>query len=274
VPASALLLALAAAVVHASWNLLLADRADIRAATAVAAGAGTLCFAPVAVLTWRLHEAALPYLIPSAGLETLYLLLLALGYSRAAMSFVYPIARGSAPVIVLLISALALGVTVSATSAAGVVTVALGIVLVRGLRSSGSGRDLALALTTGAAIAGYTLIDQHGIRHANAISYLEVDLGLGACVLLGSAWHDRGGEELRAALGPRTVLAGIGMFASYLLVLAALRLASAAPVAAVRESGVVFATGFLFLTGRERVTVERLLGSVAVVAGIVLISLG
>jgi drug/metabolite transporter (DMT)-like permease len=64
------------------------------------------------------------------------------------------------------------------------------------------------------------------------------------------------------------------MFGAYALALAALRLAPAASVAAVRESSVVMATAVLAITGRERIRPERLAGAVAVVAGIALISLG
>ena len=71
-----------------------------------------------------------------------------------------------------------------------------------------------------------------------------------------------------------TLLAGVGMFGAYALVLAALRLAPAASVSAVRESSVVMATAFLAITGRERDRDGAAVGAVAVVAGIALISLG
>jgi drug/metabolite transporter (DMT)-like permease len=274
VPVAALLLALAAAVVHAAWNLLLSDAEDIHSSTAVALAAGVIVFAPVAALTWRLHAAAIPYVAASSSLETIYLVLLATGYSVAAMSFVYPIARGSAPVLVLLISVLALGATVSASAAIGVLVVALGIVLVRGIRGRGNRRDLILALSVGACIAGYTLVDKRGIRHGNPIAYLEIVFtGMAIAYLLG-VWKLRGAKALRAAVNPRSILAGIGCFAGYALTLGALTLASAASVAAVRESSVVMATVFLAVTGRERVSAGRLLGAVAVAGGIALVSLG
>jgi drug/metabolite transporter (DMT)-like permease len=84
----------------------------------------------------------------------------------------------------------------------------------------------------------------------------------------------RGKRALQAAIGSRALIAGVGFFGAYALVLAALRLAPAASVAAVRESSVVLATAWLALTGRERVTQERLVGAFAVVAGVALISLG
>jgi drug/metabolite transporter (DMT)-like permease len=273
-PLSALLLALAAAVVHAAWNLLLSDADDVHSSSAVAVSAGVIVFAPVAALTWRLHSAALPYIAVSSALETLYLALLATGYSVAAMSFVYPIARGSAPVLVLLISLMFLGTAVSALAAVGVLVVAVGIVLVRGVRSTGRASDLALALSVGACIAGYTLVDKHGIVHGNPIAYLEIVFALMSIAYVLGVWRVRGSAALRAAVNARSLLAGLGYFSGYALTLAALTLAPAASVAAVRESSVVMATVFLALTGRERVGTTRLLGAVAVAGGIALVSVG
>jgi len=273
-PVSALALALAAAVVHAGWNLVLSGSDDVRSATAVAVVCGVVVFAPVAALTWRLHGSALPYIAASATLEVLYLVMLATGYSVAAMSFVYPVARGSAPVIVLAISAIALGAAVSLLAAIGVVVVGAGIMLVRESRLVVSSRNVALALAVGASIAGYTLIDKHGIRHGNPISYFEVVFALTAVAYVSAAWRARGGAALRTAIRRSSMVAGVGMFGSYALVLAALRLASAASVAAVRESSVVMATAVLAIGGREHIGGKRAWGAVAVLAGIALISLG
>ena len=191
-PISALLLALAAAVVHATWNLLLSDEKDTHSAAAVAMVVGTVVFAPVSLIGWRLDSAAIPYVASSGALELLYLALLATGYSVAAMSFIYPIARGSAPVLVLLAGVVLLGVGASLPAAVGVVVVAVGIVLVRGLRVSGHPRDLALALSIGVCIASYTLVDKHGITHASSLAYLEVVFGITA-----TAYRRRGVARAR-----------------------------------------------------------------------------
>jgi drug/metabolite transporter (DMT)-like permease len=274
VPISALLLALAAAVVHATWNLLLSDEKDTHSAAAVAMVVGTVVFAPLSLIGWRLDSAAIPYVASSGALELLYLALLATGYSVAAMSFIYPIARGSAPVLVLLAGVVLLGVGASLPAAVGVVVVATGIVLVRGLRVSGHPRDLALALSIGVCIASYTLVDKHGITHASPLAYLEVVFGITATAYLAGVWRVRGGAALRAAVSRSTVLAGFGFFGAYALTLAALRLAPAASVSAVRESSVVMATVYLAITGREQIGTARLAGAIAVVVGIALISLG
>ncbi len=272
-PWSAFVLVLAAAVVHAGWNLLLSDAEDTYAATAVAAVVGVVAFAPVAALTWRVNSAALPYAVTSSGLELLYLVLLATGYSLAAMSLVYPVARGSAPVFVLLVSALVLRTRISLLAAAGVLLVAFGVVLVRGLRHGAQARDLGLALAVGGCIAGYTLVDKHGIVHASPIAYLEIVLAPVAAGYLAGVWHSRGPAALRAALRWSTIVAGVGFFGAYALAVAALSLAPAASVAAIRETSVVFAVAIVALRGRESVSVGRFVGAALVVAGVVCITL-
>jgi drug/metabolite transporter (DMT)-like permease len=202
------------------------------------------------------------------------MVLLATAYSVAAMGFIYPIARGSGPVLVLIAGAVVAGAGVSLPAVVGVLLVAAGIVLVRGVRSRGRPRDLLLALSVGACIAGYTLVDKHGIMHAAPLAYLEVVFGVTTIAYVLGAWRTRGAAALRAAISWRTALAGVGFFGAYALTLAALRLAPAASVAAVRESSVVIAAAVLAATGREKVGVERLAGAVAVVLGIALISLG
>jgi len=273
-PLPALLLALAAAAVHAAWNLLLSGAEDTHSATAVAVGFGVLVFAPVAAIGWRLDAAALPYVAGSSALEVLYLVLLASAYSVSAMSFVYPIARGSAPLLVLAAGAVVLGARVSLGGALGVVLTAAGIVLVRGLDGSARPRDLVLALSVGACIAGYTLVDKQGIRYGAPISYLELVFGATAGAYVLGAWRARGLPAMRAAMSPSTLLAGVGFFAAYALTLAALRLAPAASVAAVRESSVLIATAAIAITGRERIGATRFAGAAAIVAGIALISVG
>jgi len=273
-PVDALLLALAAAVVHATWNLLLSGSEDTHSATAVALITGAIVFAPVAVITWRLEGSAWPYIAASSSLELVYLVLLATAYAGAAMGFVYPIARGSAPVLVLVAGAVVSTSRPTAAAACGVVLVALGIVLVRGLRTAARPRDLGLALAIGACIAGYTLVDKHGVAHGNPLAYLQVVFTIAALGYFAGTWRSRGLPAIRAAASPSSLLAGVGFFGSYALTLAALRLASAATVAAVRESSVVIAAAALVISGREPFGRGRVAGAALVAAGVALISLG
>jgi drug/metabolite transporter (DMT)-like permease len=270
-PAAALGLALAAAILHASWNVLLRGSEDVEARTAVALAVSVVLFAPVTVATWSVRAAVVPYVAASAAFELVYWTLLVAAYKRRELSVVYPVARGSAPVLVLLGSAVVLGRAVSAGEVVGVCLVAFGVVLVRGLRGGAEGVVVGLAIAC--AIAAYTLVDKDGIRHAAAIPYLELVLAPVALVALPAVALRRGTRALRAELRPKTFVAALGSFGAYLLVLLALRLASAPAVAAVRETSVVFAAVLAALVLRERVGPERLLGAVVVVGGVALLAL-
>ena len=190
------------------------------------------------------------------------------------MSFVYPIARGSAPVLVLVAGAIVLGATVSLPAAVGVVVVAAGIVLVRGVQ-----RGRAPAGSRARPVGRRVHRRLHARRQARhrprrADLLPRVGARRARVIYVLAVWRVRGGAALRAAVSRTTLLAGVGIFGAYALALAALRLAPAASVSAVRESSVVMATAVLAITGRERIGPGRLIGAVAVVAGIALISLG
>jgi drug/metabolite transporter (DMT)-like permease len=264
---------LGSAGLHAWWNWLIAEARDSHAVTAVALVSAALVFLPVAILTWDVDAAAWPYIAASAVAELAYFALLAAAYQRADLSFVYPIARGAAPVIVLAVSVAFLGVALAAGEVFGVLAIVAGVLLVRGIGPAGAGRGLPLALGVAACIAGYTLIDDEGIRHAAALGYFEAVLVLTAIPYAAAVWATRGGDAVRAAMTPRAVAAGLAMFAAYALALAALEVAEAAPVAALRETSVVIATAAAAISARERVPPRRLAGAVVVVGGIAAIAL-
>jgi drug/metabolite transporter (DMT)-like permease len=264
---------LASAGLHAFWNWLIADARDTHAVTAIALLTAAVVFAPVAALTWDVDGAAWPYIAASAAFELGYVATLAGGLSRGDLSVVYPLARGSAPVLVLAVSAGVLGAATSAWQVAGVGLVAAGVLLVRGLRRPDDPLVVALALSCGACIAGYTIVDAHGLDHAAALPYLWVVLALTALGYVPMVARVRGTAALRASLRVETVAAAVLFFTAYLLVLAALRLAEPGPVAAVRETSVVIATVLGALVLREPVTRARAAGALVVVTGIAVIAL-
>ena len=267
------MLALAAAVLHALWNILLARARDPESATAVALVAAVVVFAPVTVVRFDAEWAVWPFIVVTSMLQLLYFTLLATAYRKAELSFVYPVARGVAPAIVLVVSVVALDSGTSAAQIAGVVLVGVGVLLVRGLRRPTDPHALAFALGIACVIATYTLLDKRGITHASPITYLELSMIPAALGYAGATLAVKGGTRVRAELGPTSVLAGLLSFAAYALVLAALERASAASVAAVRETSVVMATAFAAVGLHERVSRWRLTGSVVVVSGIALLAL-
>jgi len=260
-------------VVHAAWTLLLASAPDSQTATAAALGIAVVVFAPFAALGWDVDAEAIPYLAGSALFELGFFATLGLALRTGHVSLVYPLSRGVAPVLVLLIGALALGIHVGALQAIGVAVIAAGVVTVRGLDGTASPRDTALALACGGCIAGYTLVDAYGLRHAAPVPYLECVLVLTIAVYLPVLARLRGAGAIVAAAGPRIALAAVCIFGAYALVLAALRLAPAAPVAALRETSVVFATAYAALVLGEPAGRRRLAGATAVVTGTAVLAL-
>src|SRR3954462_8182007 len=230
-PTSALALALAAAFVHALWNVLLARAENPYAATAVALVTAELVFALPAWLLWNVEREAWPYLVASAALQLVYFALLITAYARAPLSVVYPISRGVAPVLVLVIGVAVLGHATSAGQVVGVCLVGIGVLLVRGLRPS-VGRGVVFGLTIACVIATYTLVDKRGVSHAGALPYLELSMIVPALAYASGVARAKGVAALRAELRPASFIAGIATFGAYCLVLLALQRAAAAPVAA------------------------------------------
>jgi drug/metabolite transporter (DMT)-like permease len=264
-PLSALLLALAAAFVHALWNLLLARARDTVSATAVALVVSVVVFAPVTAAVWEADASVWPYVVASSALQLLYFALLVAAYTRAELSVVYPLARGSAPVLVLLAGVAFLGAGASIAQVAGVLLVSTGVVLVRG---GAPRRGVAFALAIGAVIAAYTLVDKHGIRHASPVTYLELTMIAPALAYGLAVVHMRGFPAVRAAVNVSSCAAGIATFTAYALVLAALQRASAASVAAVRETSVVIAAVLAAPLLGERVGRARIAGACLVAVGV------
>jgi drug/metabolite transporter (DMT)-like permease len=276
----ALGLALGAAFLHALWNVLLAGSRDSVAATGALLLFGVVLLAPAALFTGDVSSSAIPFVAASAALELVYFVLLARAYRGGELGVVYPVARGSAPVLVLVAAVLGLGKGVSWLAALGVVLVGGGVLLL-GLVSVGRqkrhmrdldgphSRDLLLGLSVGVAIAGYTLVDSEGLDHADPLPYLFLIAAVCAVAYNGALLASGRARELKAELTPTMLAAAGATFGAYAMVLAALELAPAAPVAAVRESSIVIAAlmAWLFL-GEER----RLGGAALVAAGVALIA--
>jgi drug/metabolite transporter (DMT)-like permease len=271
----AVAMALSAAVLHAGWNLLLARSRDPQSALLVAMLAGVALLAPLAlVLGPRVAPAAWPFIAVSSALELAYFVLLARAYERTELSLVYPISRGLAPVLVLVVG-VALGAATSAAQVGGVLLVAIGVVLVRGMGTvRAAGRHVALAMLIGGLIAGYTLVDAAGIRHADPLSYLVLVVALPLSVWAPWLIRRRGLARIRLAATPPVLLGGAAVVGAYGLVLGALAIAPAAPVAALRETSVVIATVLAGTVVGEPAGRLRVAGAAVVALGVALIVTG
>ena len=269
-PLDAFALALGAAFLHALWNVLLARTRDPQAATAATFLMAVVIWAPFAAVRWHVEGGAWKYIAASAGFELAYMLLLGAAYVAAPLSVFYPIARGLAPVLVLVIAVVVLDAKSSATQAVGVCAIGAGILVVRGRKPDRAGTLFGLAIA--ATIAGYTLIDNTGVTLADPIAYLEAVMIGPAVLAVAIVALRQGTPALRAAFRWETLLIAALAFAPYALTLFALRLAQAAPVAAVRETSVLVATALAAVVLKEHVSRWRAVGAAVVVAGVVLLA--
>jgi uncharacterized membrane protein len=274
VPLSAVALALGAALLHAAWNVLLAGARDTRSSAAGLLIWGVALLAVPALVTGGVSAEAVPYIAASAVFELAYFVLLARAYHGGEVSVVYPVARGSAPVVVLVFSATVLREGVPAGAVVGVLLVALGVLLVGwgafrfrfATEHATPLRDVWFGLAIGAVIASYTLVDSEGVERADPIAYLA--LVVAPCALVYPLV-----TKVRPDVGVRTAATAAATFGAFLMVLAAFRLAPAAPVAAVRESSVVIAALLAAVVLHESVDRWRLAGAIAVAAGVAAIAL-
>lgn len=273
---TAFALAFTAAWLHAGGNVFLGRRSEPEAAVALMLLIGVVAFAPVAALTWRVEAEAVPYIVASALLELGYFAFLAAAYRAADVGLVYPVARGSAPVLALLGTVVIMGRSTSAGQIVGVVAVTIGILLVCGVGiadASSDRRGVLLALATAVFIAGYTLVDKEGLEHAGPIPYIELVL-IGPALVYGAfVLRTRGGAAIRGEATPRLVLVALLLFGTYILVLLALREAPAASVSAVRETSVVIATVLAALAAHQPLRPSRVAGASLVALGVALVAL-
>src|SRR3954449_1321518 len=161
-----LAIVLLAAFIHAFWNLIVVQARDRTATTTIVIIFGALLFLPLALLRWDVQPQAWPYIALSSALELVYFALLVAAYQRADLSLVYPIARGSAPVIVLALAVAFTGAATSVLQVAGVALVAVGVFVVRGIRGGARWQHVALALAVALAIASYVVVDKEGVQYA------------------------------------------------------------------------------------------------------------
>ena len=281
-----------AAVLHAAWNILLKTAGDPLRTATVGVVASSAILLPLVAMGWLLTgrpaipgEAWLVGLV-SGAVEVAYFVFLAAAYRRAGLSVVYPLARGTAPLIAVAIGVAILGERLVPGAWLGVGLLIAGLLVVqrpwRLLRAGTSADDRAaagFALLTGAMIATYTGLDRVGVQLAPPWFYAGI-LWPACAVGLLLVWWARprlangryapSGEPMDV---PRAILAGLLTFIAYAFVLFALSRAPLAIVAPLRESAVVITSAWGVLVLREAVgrreVGTRLAGSVLVLAGAV-----
>ena len=303
-PTLAIALVLVAAVLHAGWNVLLKTSGDTLTTAVRLQVIGTAVMLPVglAAYVWSgmpgVPVAAIALALVSAVLEAAYFVLLASAYRRGPLSLVYPLARGSAPLLAVAIGIFLLGERLAPLAMVGVACLLAGILLVsrpwQALRASGARQRGAIgfALLTGASIAAYSAVDRLGVRETEPWIYGSI-LAVGASVFTATAviggrrlgWlapapppaPSASGIETRFGALARDAVAGVLSLGAYLLVLFAYAIAPLATVAPLRESGIVLAAAWGAIRLKEaaggRDATTRIAAAALVVLGAIFLAL-
>ncbi|MGF1429002.1 EamA family transporter [Kitasatospora sp. LaBMicrA B282] len=273
------LVVLAAAVLHAAWNALAHAIRDKLIGFVLIGLAITGCGLVGVFLAPHPDRAAWPYIAVSTLLQVGYQVLLLQTYRLGDFGQLYPIARGTSPLLVAVVSATALGQPLSGGGVLGVLVICLGLAglaLADGLPGRAQRPALAAALGTGVLIASYTIVDGVGVRHAGSVlGYLAwlflfqgAILPLAALAVRGRALFTQARPHLA-----RGLTGGVLSLLAYGLVVWAQSRGSLATVAALRETSIVIGAAIGALVFHESVGRRRITASAAVLAGIAMLEL-
>jgi drug/metabolite transporter (DMT)-like permease len=269
---------LAAAVLHAAWNSIAHGIGDRLIGFAMIGIVDVVGGGALAAFAGLPPAGAWPYIVASAVVHIGYNLLLLASYQLGDFSQTYPLARGTAPLLVAVTSVALLGRPLPAQDLAGILAVSTGLialVFAGGLPNRKELPAVAAAAATGLLIALYTVIDGLGVAEGPLMAYIGWMFFLQGPVLPVLAVVRRG-RRLPALLR-RHAAAGLAggaiSLAAYSIVLWAQTSGALAPIAALRESSIVFGAviGALFL--REPLGHRRAVAAAVVLAGVLLLSL-
>lgn len=289
-----ILMVAGSAVLHVAWNVRLKSAGDPLTAAAIGLAVGALVIVPAGAVVWWLTGAdALPAEGLALGLlsgliEAVYFFLLAGAYRRGDLSVVYPIARGTAPLILVAVGVGLLGERLGIAGWIGVACLIAGFLALQqpwvavrtafaGRRRPGAPGPIAFAVATGIAIAAYSTVDRVGTRLIDPVPYAGLIWLSGSIALaIGAAaagrlegWHE-------PAVARPAAVGGLLTLGAYLLVLFALSVAPLTAVAPLRESATVVAATWGAVRMGEAVSrgdaTRRIVASAVIVAGAILLA--
>jgi drug/metabolite transporter (DMT)-like permease len=271
----ATLLVLVAAVMHAAWNALVKGGNDKTVGLAAVLFVGALVGAVVVVIRPLPSDDAWPWLFGSALTHGAYYTCLLGAYRTSDLGHAYPIARGSAPVLVALASVVVLDVPLAPLELFGAALVSGGIASLALAAGSKAKREAVLwALATGVTIAIYTVLDGTGARRSgDPVSYAGWSFVVqlpGIFVLALVAGRARVMTYL-ASSWRGVFLGGVMSAGAWIIVLWAMTVIPIAHVAALRETSVIFAVALGARMLREPFGAKRMVAAVFVVAGLFLL---
>jgi drug/metabolite transporter (DMT)-like permease len=276
-PLGVFAIVLFAALLHASWNAIVKGAGDKLLTTVLVTTSAALLAALSLPALRQPNAGSWPFILASALLQVAYFVLLARTYHIADMSQTYPLMRGTAPLLVGIVSVLVLGAHLTLTMWTGVGVICLGILGMAAADRQRNRRGIALALLNAVVIAGYTVIDGLGVRHSGAPAAYTLWIFLVTGVPL-AAWAVR--TRGRAALSEYArrnwhfgLIGGVGTVASYGLALWAMTIAPIAVVAALRETSILFGVIISGLLLKEHVGPARFAAACTIALGAALLRL-
>lgn len=292
-----------AAVLHVAWNVLLKTAGDPLRAAAIGMTSAAAVIVPAAIVGWiaigrpPIPPEAVLLAFASGILEAAYFGFLAAAYRRGDLSVVYPIARGTAPLLAVAVGIGILGERLGPAGIAGVAALLAGLLALqrpwRFLRAAGRGSGdsaVAFALATGVMIASYSAVDRVGSRLVEPWLYAGMIWAFGVVFLwawvavserLGRATAEATPAGAALEVAPlnvrRAAIGGWITLAAYVLILVAFSVAPLTAVAPLRESAIVLASGWGTLRlgegGHRREAIRRIAASALVVVGAILLAL-
>lgn len=269
-------LALFAAILHATWNAFLRSGGDRLWTVTVMSFASTVFALPFVFIYPMPASEAWLYIVLSAILQVGYSIFLVAAYRYGELGQVYPIVRGTVPLLVTSGGFVITGDTLNSYQIAGVVLIALGIMSLALWRGRASTSSILFALATGAIIAAYATVDSMGVRQTGQSgAYTAWVLVLYGIFLPAAflALRRRLVVDFRAPDTWKALGGGLVAMVAYGVVVAAFALGPAGPITALRETSVVFAVliGWMFLG--EALSIRRIFACLIVAVGAILLGL-
>lgn len=288
------------AILHLAWNVRLKTAGDPLRAATIGMLAGSVAIVPIGFAAWWIQgRVALPASGIALGLasgvvEAAYFIFLAAAYRRGDLSVVYPLARGTAPLLAVLIGVVILGERLGVAGSLGVIALLVGFLVLQrpwraiavarsggaGARKAAADSAILFALAAGVMIATYTAIDRVGTRQINPFPYAVILTVTCSVVLVGWVAFVAGGDLLRfgPAASRRAAVGGLLTLTAYMCILVALSVAPLSGVAPLRESATVFAAAWGAVrmgeaSGPSEAT-RRIGASVLIVGGALLLAVG
>jgi phosphonate utilization associated putative membrane protein len=279
---------LCGAMLHASWNALIKSGDDKALDTALVHCLGALVALPFALWVGPPPPKAWPFIAASLLIHIGYYIALVGAYQHGELGLTYPIMRGFAPMLVALASGVFIGEAPTPVAWAGIAAITLGVALV-GLAHPGEAlhhrKALMFAFSNAAIIALYTVVDGRGVRASvvddfGALRYVMTLFVLDGIAYPTLVWLRRTKEGRRQIVRyarqrwPVAALGGSASIGSYAIALWAMTRAPVASVAALRETSVLFAALLGTVLLKERFGVQRALGTLVIVAGVMALRFG